>query len=344
MGKTGTTRPMRTAIVATPEASAVGLYSIMDILASVGRDWQMLHGQAPGAAPFVPRLLSVDGAPYVGLNYVEIRPHGSLADMAAPDIVIIPDLHLDPSQPFPNSYAQIAEWVRSAYEQGAVVASVCSGALLLAETGLLDGQEATTHWGYCDVLARRHPGIRVRRERVLLPTGEGHRLITAGGASSWHDLLLYLIGRVAGAEEARRIAKLYLLQWHSEGQLPYAALTAGRNADDKVVAECQVWLADNYSGPNPVAGMVAKSGLGERTFLRRFRAATGMSPRDYLQNLRIEEAKYLLETTQASVDSIGAEVGYAEPSAFRHAFRKRVGISASLYRRRFMAPATTGDH
>ncbi len=344
MAQTRPSRPMRTAIIATPEASAAGLFAIMDILASVGRDWQMLHGEAPRPAAFVPRLLSVDGAPYTGLNEVEIRPHGALADLPEPDIVIIPDLHVDPAQPLPSSYAHIAAWVGQAHRQGAVVAAVCSGTLLLAETGLLDGQEATTHWGYCEALASRHPSIRVRRERVLLPTGEGHRVITAGGASSWNDLLLYLIGRVAGAEEARRIAKLYLLQWHSEGQLPYAALTAGRNANDRVVADCQVWLADNYAGENPVAGMVARSGLGARTFLRRFRAATGMSPRDYLQNLRIEEAKHLLETTQTPVDTIAAEVGYAEASAFRHAFRTRVGISASLYRRRFIAPAVAGEH
>lgn len=344
MSEARTTRPLKTAIVAIPEASAVGLFSILDVLASVGRDWQMLHGEAPTHAPFAPRLLSLDGLPYTGLNDVEIRPHGMLSDMPHPDIVVIPDLHLDPSKPFPDSYAEIAEWVRSAYGDGALVASVCSGALLLAETGLLNGQEATTHWSYCNVLAQRHPDIQVRPERVLVPAGAGHRLITAGGASSWHDLVLYLIGRVAGVEEARRIAKLYLLQWHAEGQLPYVALTAGRNPDDKVVADSQVWLADNYSTANPVAGMVARSGLGERTFLRRFRAATGMSPREYLQNLRIEEAKFLLETTRSTLDAISADVGYAEPSSFRHAFRKRVGISASAYRRRFMAPATGGDH
>jgi hypothetical protein len=101
MMETGTGRPMRTAIVATPEASAVGLYSILDILASVGRDWQMLHGEAPGTAPFVPRLLSIDGAPYIGLNDVEIRPHGSLADMADPD-------SLRPLIRFPASYPTIS--------------------------------------------------------------------------------------------------------------------------------------------------------------------------------------------------------------------------------------------
>jgi transcriptional regulator GlxA family with amidase domain len=335
-------RPLVTAIVATPEAGAAGLFSIVDVLSSVGRDWALLRGGDPSPPAFAPRLVSLDGAPYVGLNGVLIHPNAALADLSQPDLVIVPDLHLDPARPFPNGYAAIADWIRTAHADGALVASVCSGALLLAQTGLLDGQDATTHWGYCDALARRHPAIRVRRERVLVPAGDGHRLITAGGASSWHDLLLYLIGRVAGAEEARRIAKLYLLQWHTDGQLPYAALTAGRNAEDRIVASAQVWVADHYSEANPVAGMVALSGLSERSFLRRFRAATGMTPRDYVQSLRVEEAKHLLETTPMSVDDIGGAVGYAEPAAFRHSFRRRVGISPSAYRRQFRAPAFAG--
>lgn len=331
-------RPLQVAIIATPEATAASLFGVFDVLCSVGRDWEILHGRPAGPTVFEPRIVTADGSACRCVNGIVVQAHAALAAVPAPDIVLVPDLHLDPANPLPASYAPFARWITSAYDAGALVASVCSGAVVIAATGLLDGGEATTHWAYCEALARRHPEIRVRKERVLVPTGAGHRLITAGGASSAHDLLLYLIGRYAGAEEARRIAKLYLLHWHSDGQLPFAALTVGRSDEDKVVAAAQAFLADHYADPHPVADIALRSGLPERTLLRRFRAATGMAPRDYVCAVRIEEAKQMLETTPLPVDAVGEAVGYAEPASFRSAFRKRVGLSPSAYRRRYSGP------
>lgn len=332
-----TPRPLLTAILATPETGSAGSFIIMDLLSSVGQLWEMLHGEVPRPR-FLPRLLTIDGKPYRDYHGILIQPHGSLADYPEPDIVIIPEVTIGPWQALPPSSTEAYDWIRSAYASGAMVASLCSGSMLLSETGLLDGEEATSHWGYCDAIASRHPSIRMRKERVLVSAGEGHRLITTGGFSSWHDLLLYLIGRVVNPEEARRIAKLFLLDWHSEGQLPFAALTVGRRHEDPLVTAAQVWAADNYADPNPVAAMAAQSGLSERSFLRRFRQATGQSPLEYVQTLRIEEAKQLLETSTMALDDIAAEVGYSEPSAFRHLFRKLVGVTPSAYRRRYVRP------
>lgn len=331
-------KPLLVAVVATPHTGTAGTFIIMDLLAAVGLLWETLHGEAPQPPRFLPRLVTVDGKPYRDFHGVLIEPHGALADYPNPDIVMIPELAIGPFEPVPESFAALAEWIRSAYHGGSLVASLCSGSMLLSETGLLDGEEATSHWGYCDVIASRHPTIRMRKDRVLVLAGEGHRLITAGGFSSWHDLLLYLVGRLAGREEARRLAKLFLLDWHSEGQLPFTALTVGRRHEDKLITAAQLWVADNYSNLNPVSAMAAQSGLTERSFLRRFRRATGQSPLGYVQTLRIEEAKQLLETTALSFDEIAAEVGYTEPSAFRHLFRKLVGVTASAYRRRYLSP------
>jgi len=331
-------RPLLTAVVATPETGTAGTFIIMDLLGSVGQLWEMLHGAEPQPARFLPRLVTFDGEPYRDLHGVTIQPHGSFADFPNPDIVIIPELAIDPWKPIPNSFAPVADWLLEVHGRGALLASLCSGSMLLSETGLLDGEEATSHWGYCDAIKARHPGIVMRKERVLVPAGEGHRLITTGGFAAWHDLLLYLVGRIAGAEEARRLAKCFLLDWHLDGQLPFAALTVGRKHDDALVTAAQVWAADNYSNPNPVAAMAAESGLTERSFLRRFKKATGQSPLEYVQTLRIEEAKQALETTDDPFDAIAAEVGYTEPSAFRHLFRKLVGVTPSAYRRRHVKP------
>ena len=174
----------------------------------------------------------------------------------------------------------------------------------------------------------------MRRERVLVPAGEGHRIVTAGGASAWGDLVLYLVGRIAGQEEARRIAKVYLLQPHSEGQLHYASLIAGAQHEDGLVADAQIWAADNYALPAPVAAMAERCGLTERSLLRRFRKATGQTPVDYIQTLRVEEAKQMLETSDMPIEDIAIEVGYTETSSFRNAFRRYVGMPASAYRKK----------
>jgi len=331
-----TPQPLLTAVVATPETGSAGVFIVMDLLASVGMLWEILHGQEPQAARFLPRLVTCDGEPYRDLHGVQITPHGSFADFPSPDLVIIPELMIDPRKPVPNSFAPVASWLRDVYREGAMVASLCSGSMLLCESGLLDGEDATSHWGYCDAIKQRHPTVRIRKDRVLVPAGDGHRLITTGGFSSWHDLLLYLVGRIAGTEEARRLAKCFLLDWHLDGQLPFAALTAGRKHDDPMVAVAQLWVADNYANPNPVAVMAAEAGLSERSFLRRFKKATGQSPIEYVQTLRIEEAKQLLEASEMGLDEIGEQVGYSEPSAFRHLFRKLVGETPSAYRRRFV--------
>lgn len=335
-------RPLVTAVVVTPHTGSAGAFIIMDLLGSVGAFWPVLEGSEMGPRHFLPRLLSVDGAPYRDIHGVTITPNGSLADGPAPDIVIVPELATGPWQVLPAShgadYEVLYDWIRAAYASGAIVASICSGSVLLSETGLLEGEDATSHWGYCDAIARRHPGIRMRKERVLVAAGDGHRLITTGGFSSWHDLLLYLVGRLAGPEEARRLARLFLLDWHHEGQLPFVSLTVSRRHGDPLVTTAQAWAADNYANPNPVTEMVARSGLTERSFLRRFRAATGQSPLEYVQTIRIEEAKQLLETTDQALDDIAVEIGYTEPSAFRHLFRKLVGMTPSAYRRRHLRP------
>lgn len=331
-----------TIVVGTPWASASTTFAILDVLASVGRDWEMLHGDPAKQPRFRARLLSCDGQPYPEPNGRMIAPDGSLSEASCTDIVIVPDLHLDPTAPAPAEFAPIADWIKRQHASGALVTSICSGALLLAETGLLDGLEATTHWAYSNVFAQRFPKVRLRRERILVPAGEGHRIITAGGASAWADVLLYLIARIVSAEEARRIAKLYLIEPHGEGQLCYASLTAGRQHTDQLVAKAQTWAAQYYDDPNPVKAMAAIAGMTERSLLRRFRAATGQSPIEYVQTVRLEEAKQLLETTDAQIDAIAAEVGYSEPSSFRSAFRKQVGLNASAYRQKWRAIAGRG--
>lgn len=326
---------LNTVVIGLPWAGTSTLFSILDVLASVRRDWAMLHGEQMRPSPFRARLCTPDGEPYRDLNGRLITPDSALPRPATVELVILPDMHLDPWKPLPSELDLVADWIRSVHEAGGLLTSVCSGALLLGLSGVLHGVDATTHWAYSARLAEEFDGVRVKRERILVPAGDGHRIVTAGGASAWGDLLLYLIARIVSAEEARRIAKLYLIEPHAQGQMGFASLSARRQHADAVVGSLQRWIGANYDHANPVQEMARISRLTERTLLRRFRAATGQTPSEYVQTVRVEEAKQALETSDATIDKIAYEVGYTEPSAFRLAFKKRVGLSATEYRKKW---------
>ena len=157
----------------------------------------------------------------------------------------------------------------------------------------------------------------------------------AGGGTSHLDLILYLIARFVGLTEALEVAKAYLITWHDARQRPFTSLVTGKQTSDRVIARCQEWLADHYAEAAPVAAMVRLSGLSERTFTRRFVKSTGMSPLDYVQALRLEEAKQILETSDLPVEAVALEAGYQDNGFFGRLFRRRVGMTPAQYRRRW---------
>ena len=136
-----------------------------------------------------------------------------------------------------------------------MLASACSGAVLLGEAGLLANREATIHWGYVATLTNNYPGVKVKPDQSLVLSGEAQRIVMAGGGSSWQDLALYLIARFVGLKEAMEVAKVYMLQWHDMGQQPFAALMRFRQTNDAVINRCQKWAELNYRTPSPVAAM-----------------------------------------------------------------------------------------
>jgi transcriptional regulator GlxA family with amidase domain len=234
----------------------------------------------------------------------------------------------------------VADWLRRRYRAGSALYSACSGAVLLAETGLLDGCHATSHWGYQDLFRRHYPKVRFDPAPNLAYARADGRIVTAGGTTSWHDLVLHVIARHASPGEALRIAKVYLLKWHDEGDLPYASLVRNLPHADAAVRRCEDWLKRHYRETEAVAKVVAWSGLPERTLKRRFKAATGGPLIDYLQNLRIEDAKRLLEAGALPVDEIGARVGYSDTSFFRRLFKRLTGLPPNQYRRMFAGLAS----
>ncbi|HKK31749.1 MAG TPA: helix-turn-helix domain-containing protein [Alphaproteobacteria bacterium] len=333
--KNGPEAPLDALIIAVRETAGSALYGMVDVLAAAGNLWQELVGTEPGLRLIRPQIVSDTTAPFACGNGIPVVPALNVRHKPLAPIVILPELWLGPDENFAGRYPEIVEWVRESYRAGAHIYSACSGAIMLAETGLLDGKDATSHWGYAHLFRNHYPEVRFQPEPNLCFADPAGRIVTAGGTSSWHDLAIHIISRHCSPGEAVRIAKVYLLKWHSEGQLPYASLVCNAPHADSVVRACEEWLTRHFREHEPVARAVRHAGIPERTLKRRFKAATGTSLMDHVQNLRIEEAKRLLETTALPFDAIAGEVGYENPGFCRTLFKRRTGLTPDQYRRMF---------
>ena len=324
-------------IVAVPETAGSALYGMIDVLASAGNLWQQLVGVEAGAKLITPKIASPLSHEFECGNGIPVKPELEISDQPAAEIVILPELWLAPDEDLKGRYPELMVWIRQCYKDGASIYSACSGAIMLAETGLLDGRKATSHWGYQNLFRISYPKVKFEPEPNLCFADTSGRIVTAGGTSSWHDLAIHIISRHCSTGEALRIAKVYLLKWHSEGQLPFEALVRHVPHADAMVRKCENWLGEHFREAEPVARVVDHAGAPERTLKRRFKAATGTTLMDYVQNLRIEEAKRFLETGTTPFDDIAAEVGYENPGFFRRLFKRRTGLTPSDYRRMFQS-------
>ncbi len=322
-------------LLAAPETSASVLYGLYDVLMSAGAVYPDMVTGLPGEELLDVRIVSSDGKPFHCIGNIPVHPHMSINQIERADMIIVCDLYTSIYDVPKGRYPREVEWLQHLHRNGALLASVCSGSLLIAETGLLDGQQATAHWAYRDMFQRHYPKITFRSESVLCLAAEANRVVTAGGVSAWHDLSVYLIARFCGYQTAIETAKVFLISGHSEGQSPYSVMTRPMESTDAVISECQVWIADHYATANPVEKMVERSGLNSRTFSRRFRAATGFTPIEYVQALRVEEAKQILETDQVSNEEVGHAIGYDDPASFRRVFKRGTGLSPAAYRKKF---------
>lgn len=322
-------------ILALPETAGSALYGMVDVLAATGTLWQQLVEREPGFTLIRPRIVSRTREAFRCGNDIPVIPDLAIDDVPKPAIVILPELWLAPDDDMKGRHEGLLDWVRRVYSTGATIYSACSGSVFLAASGLLAGREATSHWGYQELFRSRFPEVTFKAEPNLVFSDATGRIVTAGGTTSWHDLAIHIISRHCSPGEALRIAKLYLLKWHGEGQLPYTSLVRRQPHADSAVRQAEAWLAKNLAEPNAVAAVVAATGVPERTLKRRFKAATGSTIIAYAQNLRIEEAKRQLEVTDGSFEAIAAAVGYDNPAFLRRLFKRYTGLTPGQYRQMF---------
>ncbi len=334
------TRPLHVSLIATPDAQVSPLSGLYETLNAFG----LLANFEPDIPkqPFVVEIVAEDRAPVEGASGLPLGAHRGCGEIGRTDIAIVPLMMVEGPDWVPGRYPRLTEWLRRMHEAGAQLCSTCTGVLLLAETGPLDGGEATIHWAFAPTFERNFPGVRLRTEEVLVTAGRREEFIMTGGVTSWHDLALYLITQHVGPSAAGAMARLLMLQWHGEGQAPYVTFSAPRDHGDGLVLELQDWLVHHYMVASPVEEMVTRSGLSARSLERRFAVATGLTPMTYVQALRIERAKQRLEGTSQPVEAISAEVGYDNAAFFRRLFKRRTRLTPGAYRRKFRAPRLSG--
>ncbi|PPC87228.1 MAG: transcriptional regulator [Methylocystis sp.] len=337
MNKDVRPRRVRVSIPVFPECDPSIIFGVYDTLWAAGRMWDNIKGGTADGL-FEPRLVGVATRPLELITGVSVIPQDTICSIDQTDVVFVPNVVIASSQSPRALDRRMIDWIRCMHQRGASLYAACGGAIVLAETGLLEGHEATTHWSYAPLFKKHYPNVALRIERVLVQSGPEQNLYCAGGASSWQDLALLLVAKHGGVDEAIRMSKLFLYQWHRAGQLPYASMIENVNHGDAVILECQQWIAKNYQRQDIVAELVRRSGLAKRSFDRRFRAATGYSPLAYVQTLRVEEAKQALETNSSPVERIGRDVGYEDAASFRRLFRKLTGMTPGEYRRNFQLP------
>jgi transcriptional regulator GlxA family with amidase domain len=288
----------------------------------------------PRDAPFEWQVLSPHGEPVSPSNGYRLAVDGDL-DRAPPGKVVIipafgspqPDVHIEAVK----RHARLLPWLRAQYESGATLAATCSGSFLLAESGLLDGRPATTSWWLAPAFAQRYPKVHLDPGSMLT---EGERLICSGTGMSHLDLTLHLIAKYGGRDLARLCAKYAVLDSQRRSQAPYVILNYARHYDPLIV-KAEKWIKQNLHRDFDVEEIAANVAASPRTLTRHFKESTGDSPQVFVQKIRVEMSKALLESTQLRMDAILERVGYSDDSAFRRLFKKYTGLSPREYRHRF---------
>lgn len=323
-------RPIDVAIVMFDEGLSSTAMMPTEIFHSAGVLWNALHGE-PAEPSFRVRTVSLDGNPVRGPAGYEVVPHGGLDLIERTDIVVVPTSGLELEETLVRN-SVLLPWLRHHHGNGAYVVGVCMGAAYLAEAGLLHGRLATSHWAACDALTLRYPGVRWRPELFVT---EDSRILCSGGVSGAIDVSLYLVEKLCGHELALQCAKVLLLPMPRMYQSGYAALPVSTPHDNERIRAAEAFLHANMRGEIQTRTLARAAGMTERTFVRHFKSATGKLPAAYLQAIRIDAAKTLLERSEKPVQLISSEVGYQDITFFRTIFKRATGMTPAEYRKTF---------
>ena len=311
-------RPMRRVVIAAfPECMSLDVVGPAEVFATAGA--------------YEVEVVAPDPGPFFMSNGMQILPAASLDDVRGPiDTLVIAGgtgtrrAAADP---------RVVNWVRAAAARSRRVTSVCSGAFVLAEAGLLDRRRATTHWQWCDTLAAMYPSVTVERDAIFVVDGP---IYTSAGVTAGMDLALALVEEDLGPEAAREVAQqLVVFLRRPGGQSQFSAQIASPVADREPLRAVQDWIAANPADDLSVAALAERAAMSLRNFARAFRRETGMTPAAYVETVRVERARIALEGSDAQVETIARHCGFGTVETMRRAFHRRLGVGPAAYRSRF---------
>lgn len=324
--------PFHIVCLVTPQSALSTVSGITDTFAIAN----LFARQMGRPDPFTCTVVTPDGAPITASGGVRLIPHAAMHTVPMADLLILPAFVGD-LRPRLREIEEVTRWIQDWYQAGGTIAAVCTGAFLLAETGLLDQKKATTNWLYARLFRKRYPHVLLDEDAMFI---QDDRLYTSGASTAWLHLTMQIIEEVAGPEVSRHTGSVLLLDPNRDSQAPYRIPLPDKHHGDGAILRVQEWLDRHLGDPVIVEEMAQEAGLSERQFIRRFKAATGTTPIRYLQEIRIAKARTLLETTSESIAEITWSVGYEDVNSFRKLFRKHTGLSPNAYREKFRRSAS----
>ena len=260
-----------------------------------------------------------------------VKPHTSISAITKTDLIIIPSLNHNYEKSVKENEFLI-DWIEKQYKHGAEIASICTGAFLLASTGLLDGKNCSTHWTAADNFRTMFPKVNLQTDKLIT---DENGIYTNGGAYSFLNLLIYLVEKYYDRQTAIFCSKVFQIEMDRQSQSAFTIFTGQKQHGDEMVQQAQAYIETNLHEKISVERLSSRLAVGRRNFDRRFIKATGNTPVEYLQRVKIESAKKELETSRKTINEVMYEVGYSDVKAFREVFRKITGMSPLEYRGKY---------
>jgi transcriptional regulator GlxA family with amidase domain len=302
----------------------------MEVFHSAGTLWNTMTGET--AAPrFQVRIASIDGGSVNSMCSLGMMPECAIDEIERTDIILLPASGLDVQDHIARS-TQLLPWLHKWHGRGAYIAGICTGVAYLAESGLLDGRQATTHWAVAETLRQRYPKVLWRTEHFVTEDGQ---MFCSGGVYAAIDLSLYMVEKFCGHEIALKCAKSLLLSMPRSSQSGYALVPISAPHSDHKIREIEEFMRSVLDREVSAEYLAERIGMGARSFVRRFKRATGHAPGAYMQLLKIASARDMLEKDNASVAVVSSRVGYSDLAFFRRLFKRHTGLTPSEYRDRF---------
>jgi len=322
-------------LLAYENCGTSAIYGFIDMLSVANRWHKHLNKNRNEMDPlFEWDIVSMDGRSVQAEGRITVIPHRSIHDKAPTDFILIPGF-IFPLKFIGNVPEELTDWIWRRHKDNILIGSTCTGAFLLAETGILDGKTATTNINFATYFRKRYPCVNLKPQRIIT---EDKGILCSGATSSYLDLCIYLIEKFGFGELAAATGKMMLLD-PKRSQSPYVIFDYQKQHGDGVVEKAQSYMEEKFGEPVCVESLAKDLGISPRHFIRRFKKATGDPPLVYLQLVRIEAAKQKLENTSHSVEEITRQVGYEDPNSFRRLFKKNTGFSPRDYRNRFKRKA-----